>query len=358
VDTDDLDNRDAYWDDLFEWFDGECSTERAAAIERWVQSDPEIARRVEIERTYWNRLKRGVSPLERTDSLSSLQRLQTRRESLEQARVGHDHPVASIVPPRRVGLWGSASLMRLARIAAAVLVVVGGSVWLAKTRGFDVDMGRTLTSDYVAARGERVHITLPDGSHVTLAPESRLSYTAGQHRGPRVVTLVGRAYFDVIHKADRPFSVHAGTTETEDVGTRFLVEAYPGDVQVRVAVATGEVAVRGGATVDAAVIHLIGGESAVVNGGTVVSKGHDASVADYSAWAEGAYRLRDAPLVQVATELSRWYDLDVQVDSALRTQRLSITIGGEPPEQLLATIARATNARYTRHANVIVLRPR
>jgi transmembrane sensor len=358
VNGDYQDHSEEYWEDLFEWFDGECSPERAAAIERWVKSDPDIARMVEVERASWDRLKRGASPLERVDTLSSLQRLQARREALEKAPPAERHRAIAIASVRRVRSWQFESPTRVARIAAAALVVVGGGLWIARTTGFDLVGAEARTSEYAAARGERLHITLPDGSHVTLAPESRMTYTASEGRGPRTVALFGRAYFEVIHNADRPFSVRTGATETDDVGTRFLVEAYPGDAQIHVVVADGEVAIRPDSSAASAVVHLTGGETAVVESGQLLSKTHDADALDSASWAQGAYRLRDASLSRVVRELSRWYNLDVHVDSALSGQRLSITIGGEPPDQLLMTIARATNASYTRHGEVVVLRSR
>jgi transmembrane sensor len=357
VNDDNQNNSDEYWDDLFEWFDGECSPERAAAIARWVESHPDVARRVERERAHWERLKRAVSPLEKVDTLSSLQRLQARREAIEQAPAVDEQRTPPITP-RRIRFWHSDSPMKVARIAAAIVALFGGGIWIAQMEHGD---GRAAarTSEFAAARGERVHITLPDGSHVTLAPESRLKYTAHEDRGSRVVELLGRAYFEVIHNPDRPFSVRTGSTETDDVGTHFLVEAYPGDVQVRVAVAEGEVAIRGDSAPSVAAVHLTGGESAVVERGRVVSKARMADAAEYAAWGQGAIRLHDVSLMQVARELSRWYDLDVHVnDQVLAGQRLSITIGGEPPDQILAIISRATNARYTRRGNLVVLQSR
>jgi transmembrane sensor len=357
--TDDYsENRKEYWGQLFEWFDGECSPEQAAAIEQWIRSDADVARRVEIERAHWERLKRAASPLERVDTLSSLQKLQARREALERAEPVHAAPVVSARASARDSVWRSASLRNAAR-AALVFIALAGGLWFARIGMRDSDGRRVRESQYIAARGERLHITLPDGSNVMLAPDSKLTYAAREHDGPRVVALSGRAYFEVVHDPERPFSVHTGSTETDDVGTHFLVQAYPGDAQVQVAVAEGEVAVRTESASGGSGVHLTSGESAVVENGRMVSMAKQDDASDYAAWADGTYRLHDAPLTQVVREVSRWYDLDVQIgDAGLAAQRLSVTVGGEPPDHLLATIARATNARYVRHERVVVLLPR
>ncbi len=56
--------------------------------------------------------------------------------------------------------------------------------------------------------------------------------------------LEGEGYFEVTHDARRPFRVHAGDALTEDLGTRFVVRAYPELAAVDVAVAEGVVSLR------------------------------------------------------------------------------------------------------------------
>jgi transmembrane sensor len=354
--TTDNEHRDSYWEDLFEYFDRECSPVRAAAIERWIQSDPEIARRVELERASWEKLKRAASPMGRANTLASLRRLQGRREVFELTGVDPGAGAESVAAhrDRRASQHGLA--LQVTRLAAAALIVAGGALGIRQILASGGGWGRLRTAEYSAARGERVHITLPDGTSAMLAPESKLTYAAQERGGPRIVKLLGRAYFEVVHDANRPFSVHTGATETDDVGTHFLVEAYPGEARVRVAVAEGEVAVRADSVTAAHPLQLSAGETAVIQNGIIIAKTRDSDASDYSAWGQGSYRMRDASLVEVAHEMSRWYDLDVRVgDSALATQRLSITIGSESPDELLLTIAKATHAHVMRRSRAVVL---
>jgi hypothetical protein len=83
VNDDNQTSDDEYWDDLFEWFDEECSPERAAAIERRVHSAREVERRVEVERARWMRLKDLAVPAMKTETLVALLSLQRRRDLLE-----------------------------------------------------------------------------------------------------------------------------------------------------------------------------------------------------------------------------------------------------------------------------------
>src|SRR5207245_1245019 len=68
-----------------------------------------------------------------------------------------------------------------------------------------------------------------------------------QGQSERIVELEGDAYFNVIHDAQRRFSVHTAHATIEDVGTRFTVRARSTEKRVEVAVAKGEVKIEAAA---------------------------------------------------------------------------------------------------------------
>src|SRR5262249_789825 len=93
---------------------------------------------------------------------------------------------------------------------------------------------------YATAVGKRDSIQLSDGSRVILGPDSRLTIRSDYGAKTRAVELVGDAYFDVRHDADKPFSVRVGRALVEDIGTTFAVESDAGDTTT-VAVISGSV---------------------------------------------------------------------------------------------------------------------
>lgn len=87
-------------------------------------------------------------------------------------------------------------------------------------------------------------IRLPDGSLVTLAPHSRLSYNvqpAGHNQ--RLVYLTGGAFFAIKRNPSRPFLVYANGIVTKVLGTSFSIQAYDGQPKITVAVQSGRVSV-------------------------------------------------------------------------------------------------------------------
>lgn len=84
---------------------------------------------------------------------------------------------------------------------------------------------------YATAVGERLEVTLDDGSVMTLNTASvvEVDYSAAS-RGIRL--LRGQALFQVAHQADRPFVVAAGDRRIIARGTAFDVRLDGDDVQV------------------------------------------------------------------------------------------------------------------------------
>jgi ferric-dicitrate binding protein FerR (iron transport regulator) len=87
----------------------------------------------------------------------------------------------------------------------------------------------------------------------------------------------------------------------------------------------------------------------------IVARG--GATADDTAFTRGALVLRDAPLSQVATELRRWYGIELRLtDSATARRRLTATFAGESPEQAMAIIGAALGARIERRGDTVIVR--
>ena len=94
--------------------------------------------------------------------------------------------------------------------------------------------------------GQQANLDLSDGTRVVLSPESHLRIPGdfAAPGGRREVTLEGEAYFAVTHDSLRPFVVHKAHGSAEDLGTAFIVSAYPETEGTRLAVREGQVALR------------------------------------------------------------------------------------------------------------------
>ncbi len=87
------------------------------------------------------------------------------------------------------------------------------------------------------------HLTLADGTLVTLFPGSSIQYPSRFSIGRRDVFLKGEAFFDVARDPSNPFFVYSGGITTRVLGTSFRIKPLDGGDRMEVAVRTGKVEV-------------------------------------------------------------------------------------------------------------------
>ena len=135
--------------------------------------------------------------------------------------------------------------------AAACFVLAAGILfWVYREKNPPNSPYQMYVSTLTDTRTEKINeqsqpllFQLPDGSSVTLFPNSRLSYDDRFGQENRSVFLSGKAFFDVVKQPQKPFFVYANELITKVLGTRFTVQAYPNDKRVKVQVKTGKVSV-------------------------------------------------------------------------------------------------------------------
>jgi hypothetical protein len=91
--------------------------------------------------------------------------------------------------------------------------------------------------------GKQEVITLNDGSHVTLQPNSTLHYASRFADDKREVFLEGEAFFQVAKNPAKPFLVYYNNIVTKVLGTSFTINTNAQTGNVEVAVKTGKVQV-------------------------------------------------------------------------------------------------------------------
>jgi ferric-dicitrate binding protein FerR (iron transport regulator) len=224
---------------------------------------------------------------------------------------------------------------------AAVIIALGVLVFLAQQYIGPEPSFRTVTTQ----QGERASLSLADGTVIELNVDSQLRLPEAFASSRREVWLTGEAFFDVTPEADRPFLIHTGDAIVEVLGTTFTVAAYANEAHVAVIVQEGRVALRS-ATVPDTTALLTPGERGQLSADyhlTVDLVDPDVHLA----WRNGRLIFEGTSLAEVARTLSRWYDVDVQIeDDVLAALRLDASFEEEPLADVLATIAVALPIDY------------
>jgi ferric-dicitrate binding protein FerR (iron transport regulator) len=219
-----------------------------------------------------------------------------------------EQPIVPLAPRLRP-LWST-----WRSIAAAVLLLIAsaGAFWLIKDWGDSSQLiVKTNTTE------SPLKIALEDGSVVWLNERSTLKYRQPFAKSKRDLHLQGEAYFEVAKDARRPFTVEAGGFNTTALGTSFNIRAMADSSDLKVALLTGKVSVRGLGSNKAPV-----GKAYLLNPGQqlryhladqapVVEEFDTQLILD---WREGKWVFENEPLIEVFTFLEKRYRINIQYD--------------------------------------------
>jgi ferric-dicitrate binding protein FerR (iron transport regulator) len=234
-----------------------------------------------------------------------------------------------------------------ALLTISIAAVLGGVYWQQHTSG------ERTARVYETAMGERVSITLADGSRITLAPQSRLAVPSTFGRTDRAVTLSGRGDFDVPSSEQKPFTIRTGDVITTVLGTRFDVQHYPNDAAVRVAVTSGRVMAYGRRSR----VTIPAGSSAQLTDSTATTTPIDDRHASTD-WVDGRLRFNATPVSAMLATLSRWYGYQFQLtDSTLAHELVRVEFRTDAPDATLRILKRVLDVTMTFDGPRITLSP-
>jgi len=207
-------------------------------------------------------------------------------------------------------------------LAASIVLLVGIAGWFtlrySQIQVFDTPIG------------EQRRIALVDGSHIDLAPDSRVATRFTLMR--RDVQLErGQAFFAVAHGLMRPFIVHANGLTVTAVGTAFDVRIAPSGTVVtvregRVNVAPSANEAAGGPGSNPEIVRAGVGERV-----TFSKSAHRLSVATVDpkfagSWRDGVLQFVGEPLEDVVGEVNRYSARKIVVAPAIQQTRFTGTM--------------------------------
>lgn len=175
---------------LYKYLKGQTTSEEETQIAEWLSADPNNQKEMDTARFLFDSVKLYGDKM---------------------------------LPARRIPLvkWRTIG-RRAVQIAATVMIAVGtGFIANKHSIGELSDMHHSV---YVPA-GQRMELTLADGTRVWMNSESRLEYPILFAQDVRRVKLTGEAMFEVTHDKSHPFVVETFASDIRVLGTKFNVEA-------------------------------------------------------------------------------------------------------------------------------------
>ncbi|MCB0607854.1 MAG: FecR domain-containing protein [Lewinellaceae bacterium] len=246
---------------------------------------------------------------------------------------------------RRRMVWSAA--------AAIGALVVAGAFFLLRS-GAPEDMV------YRTAFGERLQVTLPDGSQVDLNANSQLRLGRDWDNGDRHVWLKGEAYFKVEKKpaTGAKFTVHTDGLEIEVLGTQFNVNTRTENTQVLLE--EGKVRLKASEMRSAPDVLMAPGELASFSPKTGrFSKQQLQQTQPYTSWKDGYLIYEKATIAEVIRDIQSTYGLKVNISGSLLLEK---TIRGAVPtdnlDEFLEMVETLFEVDATLSGNEILLEPK
>lgn len=254
--------------------------------------------------------------------------------------------------PRRIGrTWA------IRTTAAAILFAVLGVAYFALDN--DTVNSGSHTPDfveYIAEKGIKKQIMLPDGSTAWLNSGSKLSYPADFGNGKtRPVRLEGEAFFDVVKNKNKPFTIATDKITIKVLGTSFNVKAYPEEIKTETTLITGKIELSVNERPSEKIImkpnekvEVISAPSAKDDNG-VANKQLTVTIASVSrvriadkeyvkeaSWKDNKLIFKNEPFSELAVKLERWYGVEFTLqNSEIGSYRFNGTITRESLKQTL-----------------------
>ena len=209
------------------------------------------------------------------------------------------------------GIKPIATAMRVAfrRVlrAAAVVALLLGVGYSTYVYTFDRVADQFVALDVPA--GQRIEVTLSDGTRVWLNSGSRLEYPSvfGRHR--REVKLTGEAMFEVTHDAGHPFVVKTFASNVEVLGTKFNVEAEAETGSFSTTLLEGRVQLTDPATRQTIILEP-NDEARLTEGRISVVRNADLDVV---CWTEGLISIRGLSFEELMRKFEKAYNVRIDI---------------------------------------------
>jgi ferric-dicitrate binding protein FerR (iron transport regulator) len=205
--------------------------------------------------------------------------------------------------------WGIAASLLLLIISYA-----GFNYWSLQQNAF----GEANLPSLVEKRteyGQKLTVSLPDGTMVKLNAGSSISYPAEFSGNKREVRFSGEGFFEVAKDTNKPFIIESDGIFTKVLGTSFNLRSYSNEGEINVAVVTGKVEVRQPA--DTSVL-LLPYEMGVFDKSKrqITKQVYDSDVV--LVWQDDILNFKKMPLPKVLDELEKWYGVKFVMDEDVR----------------------------------------
>lgn len=300
--------------------------------------------------------------------------LEEQLSALKKKLTGNESDSAPVIELNPASQARTPFYRRFSSIAVAAMAVLAiGFYFIRKTPRTPTPQNKIV--QYTCKPGERKSFQFPDGTQVILNAGSEIYLNDQYAKNTREVFLKGEAFFEVQHNAEVPFIVHTASMDVKALGTAFNVKSYNNEGRTEAVLVRGLVEVtlkkdnnrklllhpdekvmwREDKTNNTGVSRLstVNLEQAIIK---PVNKNDNGDVKEI-AWVQNNLAFEDEAFEEIAYQLNRWYNVNIQFESNdIKQYRFTATFKKEKIEQVL-DILRASkrfNYRFQGEQNIVI----
>ena len=242
----------------------------------------------------------------------------------------------------------------VASLAASVLLLLGiGYLWRLSKEPTNGEPGLLV---YETPSRERLQLILPDSTIVWLNAGSRIEYSEN-FKERRFVCLEGEAYFQVVHHASQPFTVHTAGLDVIVLGTVFNVTAYQNETETVTTLVEGTVALQPtGDMLNRTV--LTSNRQAVFNRESQQMALASVDPELFTSWVKGYYKFENASFEQIAKYFERVHGNVIRFENET-TKKLLFSgtfLQDQQIETALELLQKIRDFRYTVKDEEIIIK--
>lgn len=261
---------------LHKYFTGETTPEEEKMIMDWAEESPENYQSYLQDRKWWNAVL--VNYKFKSKVHSSKKKIKT-------------------------NFW------KVATFAASIALLIAVARIISPTEPAPIN---SRWQSVWSPPGQRLRVTLDDGTIVWLNSQSTLSFPAYFNANERVVELNGEGYFEVKKNKDIPFIVRTAEYDVEVLGTTFNVFAYQSQDLFETSLLEGSVRIKSIGS-DIPEITLKPYEKAIGTAGSL--KLGKIQQLDHFRWKDGLICLDDERFEDLLKKFSLYFDIKITVNN-------------------------------------------
>ena len=219
--------------------------------------------------------------------------------------------------------------------------------------------------------GNDYGLRLSDGSSVRLNTASAIRYPVAFNHTERIVELRGEAYFEVQEDPARPFLVKCGNTTIRVTGTRFNINAYPGENKHIVVLLEGSVEIQRLSEQ----VRLLPNQQAILidsslpafpaqeGPGKIIFSGKEIMVRDHAgaeediAWTKGLFSFHKAAIEEVMQQAVKWYGITVRYNGETNQEFSGNIPRSSTLEEFLQMLQLSGEIRFAINGKQVVVQP-